>query len=408
MRWARKSKIASTSRRTTRAFATTPSGAEADAVAHDVAHERAAVAGRLERVGVVPQRVGPLDLLVDEAIRRLPRRDLRQPADRHAVHAQPVADQRALAHGDRPGRDDAKAQQRGRQRLEVARVGEEPEHLLERAGQALLALKDVLGVHISRYARMHAGRSAPATEDGGSTPPFEVNLPFRSPGRHSTHAGAARTEVGAPAAHTAPYALCMSTGHDLRTATPPPLRDDDHVRGDPAGTLVVFYADFTCPRCALAHERLVDAGARVAFRHLALRAKHPRAIAVALAAEAAAAAGRLLAVRRRALRRPGSPRRPAPVAARPRSGPRPRPLRRRPPCRRRRRSRARGHPRGARRRRHDDAHDVRRREHLSRGSRRRLAGATGLRWRRFVYRSRNKTQVRRPTTGAPEQKDNFI
>lgn len=82
--------------------------------------------------------------------------------------------------------------------------------------------------------------------------------------------------------------MASGGGQDLRTAAPPPLRDDDHVRGDPAGTLVVFYADFTCPRCALAHERLGDAGARVAFRHFALRAKHPRAIAVALAAEAAA------------------------------------------------------------------------------------------------------------------------
>ncbi|MBW3608304.1 MAG: DsbA family protein [Actinobacteria bacterium] len=81
----------------------------------------------------------------------------------------------------------------------------------------------------------------------------------------------------------------MTPGEDLRTATPPPLRDDDHVRGDAHKPLIVFYADFTCPRCALAHERLVDAGARVAFRHFALRAKHPRAIAVALAAEAAGA-----------------------------------------------------------------------------------------------------------------------
>ncbi len=79
----------------------------------------------------------------------------------------------------------------------------------------------------------------------------------------------------------------MTPGENLRTAPPPPLRDEDHLRGDPDRPLIVFYADFTCPRCAVAHDRLVDAGARVAFRHLALKAKHPRAIAVALAAEAA-------------------------------------------------------------------------------------------------------------------------
>ena len=52
-----------------------------------------------------------------------------------------------------------------------------------------------------------------------------------------------------------------------------------------------MYADFTCPKCAVAHERLRLERVRVVFRHLALKAKHPRAIAVAHAAEAAAAQG---------------------------------------------------------------------------------------------------------------------
>ena len=74
---------------------------------------------------------------------------------------------------------------------------------------------------------------------------------------------------------------------ELRSAPPPPLRDDDHVRGQ--GALILFYADFTCPRCTLAYMRLTDLGARIAFRHLALRAKHPRAGALACAVEAAGA-----------------------------------------------------------------------------------------------------------------------
>jgi protein-disulfide isomerase len=78
---------------------------------------------------------------------------------------------------------------------------------------------------------------------------------------------------------------------DLRSAPVPPLRDDDHVRGDPAAPLVVFYGDFACPRCAVEALRLRDAGGRVAFRHFALKAKHPRAVALALAAEAAARQG---------------------------------------------------------------------------------------------------------------------
>jgi len=65
------------------------------------------------------------------------------------------------------------------------------------------------------------------------------------------------------------------------------LRDGDHVRGD--GPLIVVYADFTCPRCAVVHARLQHAPVRRVFRHLALKAKHPRAVALARAAEAAAA-----------------------------------------------------------------------------------------------------------------------
>ncbi len=66
------------------------------------------------------------------------------------------------------------------------------------------------------------------------------------------------------------------------------LRPDDHVRGPDDAPLVVIYADFTCPYCALAHERLSRRPVRRVFRHLALKAKHPRAIAVARASEAAA------------------------------------------------------------------------------------------------------------------------
>src|SRR3954463_15564639 len=77
----------------------------------------------------------------------------------------------------------------------------------------------------------------------------------------------------------------------MGSAPPPDLRHDDHVRGPEDAPVLLVYADFTCPRCAVAHERLRDAPVRRVFRHLALRAKHPRAIALARAAEAAAAQG---------------------------------------------------------------------------------------------------------------------
>lgn len=77
---------------------------------------------------------------------------------------------------------------------------------------------------------------------------------------------------------------------DLRSAPIPPLREDDHVRGE--GELVVVYGDFACPHCAVAHARLSERhGVRRVFRHFALRSRHPRALALAHAAEAAALQG---------------------------------------------------------------------------------------------------------------------
>jgi protein-disulfide isomerase len=79
---------------------------------------------------------------------------------------------------------------------------------------------------------------------------------------------------------------------DLTSAPVPALRPDDHVRGDPDAArddLVVMYADFSCPRCAVAALKLRDAPRQpVVFRHFALKSRHPRAVALAQAAEAAA------------------------------------------------------------------------------------------------------------------------
>ena len=71
------------------------------------------------------------------------------------------------------------------------------------------------------------------------------------------------------------------------------LRPDDHVRGPADGELIVVYADFSCPFCAVAHVRLSARrpAVRRVFRHLALKARQPRAVALARAAEAAARQG---------------------------------------------------------------------------------------------------------------------
>jgi protein-disulfide isomerase len=79
---------------------------------------------------------------------------------------------------------------------------------------------------------------------------------------------------------------------DLRSAPVPPVGASDYVRGPDGAPVVLFYGDFACPYCAVAHERLNDAPVRVVFRHFALKAKHPRAPVLAAAAEAAAVQGR--------------------------------------------------------------------------------------------------------------------
>jgi protein-disulfide isomerase len=80
--------------------------------------------------------------------------------------------------------------------------------------------------------------------------------------------------------------------NDLRSAPVPPLAADDHVRGAADAPLVIVYGDFTCPRCAVAAARLRGLPVRVVFRHFALRTKHPRAVPLALATEAAGLQGR--------------------------------------------------------------------------------------------------------------------
>jgi protein-disulfide isomerase len=68
----------------------------------------------------------------------------------------------------------------------------------------------------------------------------------------------------------------------------------DHVRGAPAGRLLVEYGDYECPYSRMAFreiglvERRLDGNLRFAFRHFPLVEIHPHALAAAGAAEAAA------------------------------------------------------------------------------------------------------------------------
>jgi protein-disulfide isomerase len=72
---------------------------------------------------------------------------------------------------------------------------------------------------------------------------------------------------------------------------PPPGRED-HFCGPEEATVVIEYADFECPYCAVLSERLATRTLRRVFRHFPVRSSHPRAWAAACAAEAAGAQGR--------------------------------------------------------------------------------------------------------------------
>jgi protein-disulfide isomerase len=79
---------------------------------------------------------------------------------------------------------------------------------------------------------------------------------------------------------------------DLRSAPLPGPSAEDHVRGPADAPLVIVYADFECPYCAVAARQLEEAPLRSVFRHFPVRTSHPRAWAAAGAAEAAGLQGR--------------------------------------------------------------------------------------------------------------------
>jgi protein-disulfide isomerase len=85
-------------------------------------------------------------------------------------------------------------------------------------------------------------------------------------------------------------------GRELALA---PLEEKvDHVRGSPAGRLIIEYGDYECPYSRQAFhsieqvERRLGGNVRFAFRHFPLTRIHPHALAAAAAAEAAALQGR--------------------------------------------------------------------------------------------------------------------
>jgi protein-disulfide isomerase len=79
---------------------------------------------------------------------------------------------------------------------------------------------------------------------------------------------------------------------DLGSAPVPGPDQDDHAQGPAGAPLVIEYADFECPFCAVLSLRLRRGRLRRVFRHFPVRSSHPRAWPAACAAEAAGRQGR--------------------------------------------------------------------------------------------------------------------
>ena len=85
-----------------------------------------------------------------------------------------------------------------------------------------------------------------------------------------------------------------ATPDDRQLALAPLDENVDHVRGSPAGRLIIEYGDYECPYSRQAFyaiqqvERRLGGNMRFAYRHFPLTSIHPHALAAAKAAEAAA------------------------------------------------------------------------------------------------------------------------
>src|SRR5256886_8277404 len=93
--------------------------------------------------------------------------------------------------------------------------------------------------------------------------------------------------------------MTLDTTPDDRELALAPLDEKaDHVRGSPAGHLIIEYGDYECPYSRQAFhaieqvEQQLGGNMRFAFRHFPLSRIHPHALAAAAAAEAAALQGR--------------------------------------------------------------------------------------------------------------------
>src|SRR5712692_1700529 len=146
--------------------------------------------------------------------------------------------------------------------------------------------------------RVRRLRAEQLRREGSGDPPGTARPHPRRP-----HPAAGRLLTGlASSAARQPAPGELMTRHAMRQEQEPAMEpvDEavDHVRGSPAGRLIVEYGDYECPYSRQAFqaiervERELGECARFAFRHFPLTGIHPHALAAAAAAEAAALQGR--------------------------------------------------------------------------------------------------------------------
>src|SRR5258708_18478566 len=144
--------------------------------------------------------------------------------------------------------------------------------------------------------RPPTGSTASSGRSWSTTPRYRAA--HTSSSSASRSASKPRGQPDMPAAPRRPPVTLNAAPHDRQLALAPLDEKVDHVRGSPAGRLIMEYGDYECPYSRQAFhaieqvEQQLDGNVRFAFRHFPLTSIHPHPPAAAAASAAAAEQGR--------------------------------------------------------------------------------------------------------------------
>lgn len=112
---------------------------EGDLIVYVIGHKRSST-NAFEPVFVFPEVVGTPNLLIHEAVGRIPDRDVRAPEKRNPVQMDAVVNQGTLAHVDGPRSKNMKTEPRGGELLEIFRVRKEGKQGFDGKGKPLFSM----------------------------------------------------------------------------------------------------------------------------------------------------------------------------------------------------------------------------------------------------------------------------